>query len=245
MGRLLIIGVFLFKSWMFYDAVKRDVATRWFWIIPFVPGGAFIYLLMVKLRAPDAGMLTTRVTEALRTDPTVAEVQREFDTTPSLLNRIRLGQALYDAEAYEDARQRFTEALAQRPNDKDALYGIALSRLELGDALGAVEPLEKLIDLGRRYRDYAAWRDLARALWESGHEEKCLVHLDRLVAVAPRPEHQFMRASYLERAGRVEEARIAHAEAKQAEADIPEHLRRGHRPWVVNARSIMRSRGGG
>lgn len=245
MHRIAFLCWLLFKGWMYYDAVKRGVATRWFWIIPFVPGGALIYLVTIKLRSPEASMAKTRVEEALRANPTVTAVQRDFEATPSLLNRIRLGQALYDAERYPEALRRFTEALGERPNDKDALYGLALCRLELGDPLGAVEPLERIIEMGRRYRDYAPWEHLARALLESGQEDACLMLLDRLVATAPRPRHQFMRAHYLERAGHAELAKSAFAEAKEAEAQIPEHLRRGHRPWVVNARSLMRGRGGG
>ncbi len=105
-------------------------------------------------------------------------------------------------------------------------------------------PKTRLIDIGERYRDYAPWKNLARALWESGQEDDCLALLDNLVATTARPEHQFMRANYLDRAGHVEDAKVALAEAKEAEAQIPDHLRRGHRPWVVNARSLMRRPGG-
>ncbi len=245
MVRLALIGWLLFKGWMFVDAVKRGAAGRWFWIIPFVPGGAVIYLVAVKLRSPEMGMVKPRIGEALRPHRTVAEAQRDFDTTPSLLNRVQLGQALYDAEQYREGLTRFTEALGERPTDKDALYGAALCRLELDDPLGAVEPLEKLIDAAKRYRDYAPWEHLARALWESGQPDECLALLKRLVATAPRHPHYFLQAHYLERAGRCDEAKSARARGKEAEAQIPAHLRRGHRAWVVNARDVMRGSGGG
>jgi len=245
MVRLALIAWLLFKGWMFFDAVKRRAPGRWFWIIPFVPGGAIAYLFAVKLRSPEVGMVKTRIREALRPSTTVADAQRDFDMTPSLLNRVRLGQALYDAEQYADALTRFGQALDERPRDKDALYGVALCRLELGDPGGAVEPLEKLIDAGKRYRDYAPWEHLAQALWESEQPDECLALLERLVVTSPRPRHYFMQAHYLERAGLCDEAQSARARGKEAEAQIPEHLRRGHRPWVVNARDIMRGSGGG
>jgi hypothetical protein len=40
MARLLMLVVAAFKAWMFIDAVRRKVDTKWFYIIVFVPAEA-------------------------------------------------------------------------------------------------------------------------------------------------------------------------------------------------------------
>ena len=52
MVRVLAVVWFLFKGWMFYDAVRRKAEERWFWMIPFVPGGAVYYLSLIHISEP-------------------------------------------------------------------------------------------------------------------------------------------------------------------------------------------------
>ena len=239
MFRLVAIVVFAFKAWMFVDAVRRKVDTYWYWLIPFVPGGAVIYFFAVKLREPGIQMMGRRMLEQLKRPPSVEDLERRFERTPSLANRITLAQRLFDAGRHQDALDHFEKVLAERPDDKDGLYGLGLCRLELGDAAEAADALTRLVDLQRSYREYAAFPDLAEALWQQGQREECLALLEDLVKTSPRLRHHVLRAHYLDKAGRSPEAQRVLRNAIDDERDQPSHIRRLNRPWMRRARQKL------
>jgi hypothetical protein len=239
MVRLLAIVWGAFTVWMFIDAVRRNADEKWYWMIPFVPGGALIYLVVVKLRDPGMKMMGRRMLEQLKRPPSVEELERRFSTTPSLENRVLLGQGLFDAGRHAEAKARFEEVLALRNDDKDALYGLGLCRLEQEDAAGAIAPLSRLLELHRGYRDHAASADLAEALWKSGERDGCHELLVDLVKKAPRLEHHLLRARYLKQDGRDAEAERVLRRAIEDEHDQPRHVRRRNRGFMRQARQML------
>jgi hypothetical protein len=243
MARLIAIVWFAFKAWMFYDAVRRKAEERWLWMIPFIPGGAVYYFFAVKIRDPGVSMLKQRMLDGLKKPPSLSELELAFERTASVANRVMLGQGLHDAGRYEDALEHFMAVLAERPGDKDALYGIGLCRLELKDAAGAVEPLTELVDKHRSYRDYAAWTELAEALWFSDQREACLALMEDLVKTAPRIRHFVVQAHYLHRAGETVRAKEILVIAIDEEKHQPKHVQRTNRPWVREARSMLEDLG--
>lgn len=240
MIRVLAVVWFLFKGWMFYDAVRRKAEERWFWMIPFVPGGAIYYFFAVKLRDPGVAMLKQRMLEGLKRPPSVEELEQQFERTPSLQNRVMLGQGLHDAGRFEEALEHFERALEERPGDKDALYGVGLCKLELRDAAGAIPPLTELVDNHRNYRDYAAWPELAEALWFADRKAECHAVLDDLVRAAPRLRHHVVQAHYLHKAGRRDDAKRVLEQAMDEEKHQPRHVQRLNRPWMREASSMLR-----
>ena len=239
MARLLALVWGAFVVWMVIDAVRREADSKWFWIIVLVPGGALIYFVSVKLRDPGMRMMSRRLLEQLKSPPSVQELERRFERTPSIENRVLLGQALFDAGRVADAQNHFEEVLEARPDEKDALYGFGVCRLEQGDATGAVAPLMKLIEIHRGYRDYAAWAELAEAHFKSGERELCHELLADLVKNAPRLAHHVLRAQYLFQDGRKREAEELLRAALDDERDQPKHVRRQNRPWMRRARRML------
>ncbi len=245
MPRILAIVWAAFKLWMFVDAVRRKASERWFWLIIFVPGGGLAYFAMVKMRDRSMQVLGRRMLESLKTPPSVDELERQFERTPSIANRIRLGQGLYDAEQYELALGHFDKVLAQRPDDKHGLYGAGLTHLELARKNGskpeaAIEPLSRLIELHRGYRDYAAWPDLAEVLWRCDDKDSCHQLLDELVSAAPRLAHHVLRAEFLHKAGQRDLATRSLRMALEDESHQPRHVRRLNREWERRAKTLLR-----
>ena len=245
MQRILAIMWAAFKLWMFVDAIRRKASERWFWLIIFVPGGGLAYFAMVKMRDRSMQVLGRRMLQSLKTPPSVDELQSQYDRTPSTANRIRLGQGLYDAERYEGALEHFEKVLAHRPDDKHGLYGVglallAIARRDNGKPEGAIEPLSRLIELHRGYRDYAAWPDLAEVLWRCGDKDGCHQLLDELVSTAPRLAHQVLRAEFLQKAGQRDAAARSLREALEEERHQPSHVRRLNRDWERRAKTLLR-----
>jgi predicted Zn-dependent protease len=52
-----------------------------------------------------------------------------------------LARALFDARRYAEAAARFTDLVEASPDNDYARFGLGLSRMRLGDLLGAVEQL--------------------------------------------------------------------------------------------------------
>jgi len=228
-----------FKTWMFVDAVRRGADQRWYWIILLMPGGAFYYAYAIKLQDPQVEMAKQRLLDHLQQPPPVEELQRRYDETPSAENRIRLAQGLYDAGRYVEAHGHFEAVLDRRPDDKDALFGFGLCCLEVGEPEDAVTALEQLVERQPSYREFAAYRELARALWDSGEEGACLEALVELERLAPRLPHQVLRAQYLRRAGQPIEARDLLRRAIGEEKAQPSHIRRMHRGWMRRAKRML------
>jgi len=178
--------------------------------------------------------------ESLKRPPSVQELEEDFEHTPSVANKCRLAQGLYDAGQFARAGGLFKEVLEQRPDDKDGLYGLALCRLALGDSEGAVEPLEKLIEIHKGHREWAAWPALAQALFLSGQTEESLALLEQLVKEAPRMNHQVLRAEYLMRTGDAKQARQQLDLAITENRRSPSHVRRTNRRTAWQARRLMR-----
>jgi hypothetical protein len=237
--RLLAPVVLIFKAWMFVDAIRRGANNHWIWAILFLPLGDVAYFFVVKMRDPGMRHVADRMLEGFKRPPPVEELEARYRTTPSIANRVALAQGLFDAGRFAESAEHFEELLARDQANKEALYGVGLCRLELDDAAGAVEPLSRLIELHRAYRDYAAWAGLCEALWKKGDEEECLELLVDLVRTAPRLRHQVLRARYLARAGRGADAQeLLRAELADHDRQ-PRGQRSRDREWARAAQKLL------
>lgn len=239
MLRLVAILAIAFKAWMLVDAVRRRAETHWLWIIVMVPGGAWAYLFMVKLRDRGMKQLGQRMLESLRRPPSVQELRYDFEQSPSLANKIRLAQGLFDDKQHTEAQSLFEQVLSEQPDNKDGLYGVGLCAIELGNLEAAVKPLARLVEQHRRYRDFAAWPPLAHAHFELGQTEEALALLEELVAAAPRLPHRLLHARYLVRLNRRDEARGELEKALTDYDHAPRHIRRGQWLAAREARAML------
>ncbi|MEQ9321724.1 MAG: hypothetical protein RIF41_21330, partial [Polyangiaceae bacterium] len=92
------------------------------------------------------------------------------------------------------------------PSHPEALYLLAMTRMQLDDPRGATEPLRRLVDVKAGHRDYAGWKLLAKAHDDAGRAEDALRELERLVARSPRLEHHVLLAEQLVRMKREDDA---------------------------------------
>jgi hypothetical protein len=238
MTRLLPVLVLAFKIWMAIDAVKRRAAGYWIWIILLLPFGDVVYFFAVKLDDFDLGRMGTKLWP--KRPASVERLRLEHQRSPSLDNKLALGQGLYQAERYEEATTIFREALERERDNPDALFGLGVSCIGQGRYDEALEPLTRLIETDKGYQEFNAWPRLAHALFETGRQQEGLELLERLVRTSPRLSHSVVHAHYLLKAGRNAEARDVLELALAEHKDAPRFIKRQYRGWERQARRLLK-----
>jgi hypothetical protein len=239
MARLLLILLQLFMLWMLVDAVRRRADYYWFLVI-LLPFGEWIYFFSVKIKDPEFDKLRAFFNPP-RKKETLEALRCRVAESPSALNRLRLAQALHDNGEFEPACEHFAQVRRQMPDDREALYGWARCRAELGDVPGAIVALEELIEREPAYADYEPWAHLATQLRRAGQLELALNELGRLWKMAPRLNHALLYAHFLAEAGQVERARALLAEALQSFRTSPRFAQQRQWQWASPARELLRS----
>jgi hypothetical protein len=232
MTRLIPLLGLAFTIWMLYDCHKRRAAHWWIWIILFLPFGALAYFIIVK--AP-----TLQVKPLIRTAPSVDQILKEYELSPSARNRLRLATALSDQGAHEDAIGHYSALLQQDPEDREALFGKAVSCQKSGDLNETIRLCHQLNQLQRSYRDYAVWTLLAETYWLADNRPQSLSTLEELNRINPRIEHQVILARCYLQMNEPDKARTLLTQAIQEYEVSPPHVQKTHRKFFAEAKTIV------
>ena len=199
--RILFFLQTAFTIWMLVDAIRRRTAFYWYLII-FFPLGEWVYFFVVKIHDFNISWdkLFTR-------PPSLDKLRHELRTSPSLLNRLNLADALHDLDQHREAEVLYAEVLNQDEDSKAALHGLGSCKLQQKQFDAAARDLERLVARDRAFRDYMPWQNLAEALWRDGKRDEAIAELQKLVAASPRLEHQNVLARYLAEHGDRDAAR--------------------------------------
>ena len=228
-----------FNVWMIVDAIRRRAELYWF-IVLILPFGSLIYFFAVKARDYDFARLGVASPKRPRIGG-LTELERRAEETPSVANKLALGDALEAHERYAEASLLFREVLQRHPEDKQALHGLARALLGLRKAEEAVEQLAKLLELESNYRDYSAALDYAEALWQTGRSEDAVDLLHGLVNETRRINHRLALAHYLRLAGQNGPARVELEQALRDFESSPEFVQRRDKKWADRAQRELRA----
>ena len=122
----------------------------------------------------------------------------------------------------------------------DALYGLGVSRIGLGDDEGAVAPLSRLVAAEPSHHDFDGWAKLAHALWKLGRGKETVEALARLVKRSPRLQHRIAYAYYLGLAEHRDEAQAQLATGLQEFEYAPKYVKRRQRALAKQAKEMLR-----
>ncbi|HXV61229.1 MAG TPA: tetratricopeptide repeat protein [Vicinamibacteria bacterium] len=229
-----------FSLWMLVDAIGRPgIARYWYWVI-LMPFGEWFYFFKYKIHDPDFAWLKAPFGALLDKPASIEELRYHTEQTPSLHNKVRLAQALHDADAFGEASALFTQVLESDSSSRDALYGLGLCRIGAGDLDGAIAPLRKLVELEPAYHHYDGFAKLAQTLWESNQRDEALAALGKLVKLSPRMPHRVAYAHYLGLAEDRAEAQTQLTTALQEFDYAPKYLKRSHRALAKRAKEMLR-----
>lgn len=238
MFRLFLALQSLLTLWMLVDAVQRR-ADRYWYLVMFLPFGPLVYFFMVKVHDPQLRGLRAFFAAFGKPKVTLDFLRHQAAETPSLANKLALAQGLFDARIYPEAAVGFEQVLQSDNENKDALYGLALCRLEHEDYAGAVAPLEALIDVKPSYREYAAYPRLAYVLQRTNQLDGALALLAELVRKAPRVTHRLIYARYLRDAEQPDKAREQLELALREHEHAPRYQQKQERTAARNARTLL------
>ncbi len=241
----IVILSYAFSVWMFVDALRRKAEFYWFLVILFVPLGAFIYFLFVKIQDPVAEPSSTdsggptMMPQRLSRQPSLETLRVAVEETPSIENQLRLASALFQARKSEESAAIYEQCLAIDAEDAEALYGLGRCRVETKRWPEGVNLFTRAIAQDRSFRDYDVWLDLAFCYIQNEEGAKAIEILERLVEEAPRVKHKTILGRCLAELGHPQKARDM---LQQAVADYEESsffLQRDNESWVTQARQML------
>jgi hypothetical protein len=242
MTRVLLLLQHAFMAWMLIDAIRRRADGYWYLII-FIPFGEWFYFFRVKIHDPEMQWLRNLLHR--EKIPSLEKVRYQFEQTPSLTNRLRLGQALHDAEKYQEGADLFSKVLETQPKERDALFGLGLCKIGLNELEEAVGIFEQLIESDRTFNDYEPWILLSQSLWGLGRQQEALELLDRLVKTSPRTRHAVTHAHFQLEAGHPDKAHAILRQALEHYEHAPKFVKRNDRPWARQAKKMIKAVGPG
>jgi hypothetical protein len=225
-----------FSLWMLVDAARRRAPSYWYFVILFLPFGAVIYFLFVKMRdarteSDEASLPKTPLTPS---SPLIG-FGRGSGEEPSLAH----ADHLEENERYEEAESIYRRALVREPDNLQALHGLGRSLLGLGRARESLEYFERLLEFERSYRNYGAALDYADALWEAGQKTDTIELLEQLAAHTKRINHRLALAHYIGELGQKARAATEIRAAIDDEQTQPDANGERSRRWIERARAML------
>ncbi|MGB5815431.1 MAG: tetratricopeptide repeat protein [Thermoanaerobaculia bacterium] len=211
-----------------------------------IPNGLLeISLLLRRVKIHDPDMQWLRNLIYREKIPSLEAVRYQFEQTPSLTNRLRLGQALHDAEKYQEGADLFSKVLETQPRERDALFGLGLCKIGLNELADAVPIFEQLIESDRTFNDFEPWILLSRSLWGLERRPEVLELLHQLVKTSPRTRHAVTLAHFQLEAGNSREAFATLRQALEHYEHAPKFVKRNDRPWARQAKKMIKAVGPG
>jgi hypothetical protein len=225
----------VFKLWMVFDATRRRV-HRWWYIVLLLPLGDIVYFFAIKLR--DFNMRDSAPPSPPKS-PRLSQLEREVEQSPSFLNRVRLGWALFEAGQMERALVLFEQALSTHGHDKEALLGLGFCQLELKQDESAVATLSELVERNLAYHDYEAALALIEAMFRVGRMQAALDLLQAVIRDGHKLEHQLLLARYQLRQQHKVEARATLRSALHEFESQPDLERHRNGAVATEARRLL------
>ncbi|MCP4895751.1 MAG: hypothetical protein GY906_02155 [bacterium] len=244
MPRILFFLQTAFSLWMLVDAIRRRSEYYW-WIIIMVPFGEWFYFFQVKIHDPEFRWIKNVLSAPFRKKVTVKELRYRLRETPCFANKLKLAQALHDEDVFDESEELFEKVLEMNEESAEARYGLASSRIGLGQ-FDKVEPdLRHVIENNPSYDNYSVWSRLAEAVWAQGRETDALGVAEELVSISPRMSHRLLLAQYCERCGRYDQAKSQIATALEDYEHAPPFQKRNDRGWARLAKKMAKELGQG
>jgi len=240
------MGSFLFFAFSWWAIALRVVAIIhfirrrpdffWLWIILIHWLGALVYIVVEVI--PDAGLLRSSF-QMFPRRRRMHELETEILDNPSAGNYEELGLLYLDDGDFARARAAYDKAISSRRNSADAFYRRGVAEVELGDFAAAVPDLEHAVSTDPDYDFHRAKGLLAWAYAQTGQNEKANAMFREATRLSTSSETYYHYALFLEKQGRMVEAREWARKILDKRATMPGYLKRRERPWFRKANFLL------
>jgi hypothetical protein len=240
-----MFGRYLFYPWglivqviAIAHFVKRRPDNYWFYII-FFGGflGASAYIVVEVL--PDLGLLGG-VFQGFGRRSRIQNLETQILDNPSAGNYEELGELCLEQKQYAKARDAFDKAIAARSDSPHAFYHRALCCLGLSDLTTAIPDLERVVGKDIKFDYYRAAGLLADAYARTGQIERAAPLFAEVTQFSTTPEMLYNYASFLQVAGRRDEAREWAQRLMAKKRTLPRYMQRVERPWFRKGKTLMK-----
>ncbi|MCW8130314.1 MAG: tetratricopeptide repeat protein [Planctomycetota bacterium] len=234
------IAYSIYMIWMLYDAYRRYGMHYWLFVIFFFqPLGAIVYGLLHArfiLHGLTAGGGDGPGLFGLGLKSKIARAEQQMKVAETEALRAELALLYYQARRYGESEALLKKVLAADAENQEALYYLALCRLDQQDPEGGCALLKRLMEQNKKYRFGVAWLRYAEALDALGKREEALEEFRLLSRNFPRPLTEFAYAKKLADAGQKEKAREVLEYMLSTSAEAPAE----DRTWLGQGRSLLR-----
>jgi len=206
-----------------------------FIILAFQPVGGIVYGLMVLPELLGGSTVRRMQAKAAKTlDPTRAyrDAKAACDESPTVGNRMRLAQAAFDLQRYEEAERGFADAMHGIHADDPALMlGRAQALVELNRHAEALPILEALGEHGDKGRTPQAAVAMGRAYHALGQYAEADDAFAWAIERMPGLEAWARYAVFLNDTGRRDEAKTIVEDLDKRYAKTKSHFRAEAKQW--------------
>lgn len=227
-----------FMLWMLVDAMQRRAEYYWY-IIIFVPFGEWAYFFAIKIHDYNIRWPFSSSGKP----PSVDKLRYKAKQNPCLANKLALAHALYAKDEFMEAMSIISQIRESNPNDKEAIYGLALCKTSAEEYDDAAKLLEELIEIDSRYNNYAPLKDLTSIRWRQGQKEAAIDLLRKLVRLSCTISHRTLLAQYLVQTGENYEASEILSEVLEDYKQSPPHVKRINKSSIRQAKSLLKQAG--
>lgn len=218
--------------------VKRRPEGYWFYVI-FFGGflGAAVYIAAEVI--PDAG-LARNVFQGFGRRSRIKTLETQIIDNPSPGNYEELGDLLLEQKEYAKAQDAFSKAIAARGDSPHTFYSRAKCALGLEQYADAIPDLERVVTAEAKFDYYRAAGLLANAYTRMGELERVASRFADVVQYSTTPETLFNYASFLQLAGRRDEAIEWAGKLMAKKRTLPAYMRRVERPWFRKGKTLLK-----
>jgi hypothetical protein len=225
-----------FSLWMLYDATQRRVPSYWYFII-LMPGGELLYFFAVMMKSDPKVRKAVRSLSAR--SESIETLQAAVDALPSVINKLRLAQGLHDRGRMVEAADGFRKVLGRDEDNKEALYGLALSCVASHDDAGAVDAFQKLVTLDVGYMEFAPGAELSAILWRIEKREEAIAMIKKVSRRSHRFEHEVQYAMFLIEAGEQDDAKELLVKGLNQYESGPKFAKKQDAVWAKRAQALL------
>lgn len=237
MGPVLLLSLLL-QIGCGVHAVRTGRPLYWLFILligSYV--GVLVYLLaevLPELRnSHGAGRAIGRVRDRIDPARHTRAATRELEIADTLDNRRRLAERKLADGDHAGAEALYRDALrGLYATDPTLMLGLAQAQFHRGEPSAARATLDALIAANPDFRSHEGHLLYARAVEASDDVDATIEEYEALIQGYPGEEARVRYARFLQRHGRLDEARALYAETLRRVDLAPAYYRREQREWV-------------